>query len=106
MKFLKNIKDNIKDRFKKETDVEILKSKKYTNRMKYMLITLRDQEKLKYRQLITSQVHKKELYEQEVFFFKLSEKMPKKHALMEANMEKDFIADYPQYEKYVKKYCK
>ena len=103
---MKDFFKNIKNRFKKETDVEILKSKEYTNRMKYMLITLRDQEKLKYRQLVTSQVHKKPLYEQEMFFFKLSEKMPNKNALTESNMQKEFLKDYPQHEKFVKKYCK
>lgn len=100
-----NILNKIKSKFTGESDVEVLKNTSYCNRMKYMLITLRHKHKAKYIQIVGSRVHKKSITEQEMFFIKLGEHFKEPKDLLELNMKKEFLKDFPQHKLFVKKYC-
>lgn len=90
---------------KSNTDIEILRNRRYCNRMKYLLVTLRNQYKSKYLQVLASGKHKGTHDEQEIFISTLSAKIPDPTEMLEDSMRKQFLKDFPQYADHVKTYC-
>jgi hypothetical protein len=99
------ILQNIKKKFERESDVDILKNPLYSNRMKFILITLRDKYKSKYAEVIASRYHKKTIVKQDRFINELG--LRAKHPLEyhETSMRKQFLKDYPKYRKLVRINC-
>lgn len=99
------ILQNIKKKFERESDDAILKNPLYSNRMKFMLITLRDQRKTIYAELIASRYHKKSISKQDRFINELGLRAKNPLEYHETSMRKQFLKDYPKYRKAVRLNC-